>query len=148
MVAAASPQLDPPTERVVRMFEQLPDLVAGDADLVRRGRFLTTDFELGIGRCALLVSIASGEVRSVVRGPFLLRPWAFALRGEPETWAALLEPVPAPGVHDLMALSKSGRVRIEGNLQPFMANLQYVKDVIAAPRTKAVAASSALLIKG
>ena len=44
------------------------------------------------------------------------------------------EPVPAPGVHDLMALSKQGLVRIEGNLQPFMANLQFVKDVIAAPR--------------
>ena len=33
-----------------------------------------------------------------------------------------------------MALSKVGLARIEGNLQPFMANLQYVKDVVAAPR--------------
>ena len=25
-------------------------------------------------------------------------------------------------------------LRIEGNLQPFMANLQYIKDVVTAPR--------------
>ena len=134
MTASPATAIDPATERVVRMFEALPKLVAADADLVRRGRFLTTEFEIGVGAVPLHVSIDNGEVRSVSRGPFLLKPWVFALRAEPQTWSALLEPVPAPGVHDLMALSKQGLVRIEGNLQPFMANLQYVKDVIAAPR--------------
>jgi hypothetical protein len=33
-----------------------------------------------------------------------------------------------------MALSKVGLARIEGNLQPFMANLQVIKDIVAAPR--------------
>ena len=134
MAASQVPATDPATERILRMFEALPKLVAADADLVRRGRFLSTEFEIGVGKVPLHVTIASGEVRSVTRGPFLLRPWVFALRAEPATWEALLQPVPAPGVHDLLALAKTGLLRIEGNLQPFMANLQYVKDVVAKPR--------------
>ena len=126
---------DPATEHILQRFEALPALVAADADLIRRGRFLSTEFEIGVGAVPLNVSIVNGVVRTVMRGPFLLKPWVFALRAEAATWAALLEPVPAPGFHDLLALSKRGLVRIEGNLQPFMANLQFVKDVIAAVRT-------------
>ncbi len=125
---------DAATEQAAKLFEALPRLVAADADLVRRGRFLTCDFELGVGALPLFVSIANGEVKSVARGPFLLRPWTFAIRSAPETWLKFLEPMPAAGVHDLMALSKVGLAKIEGNLQPYMANLQYIKDVLAAPR--------------
>jgi len=121
-------------EQVARAFEGLPDLVAGNADLVRRGRFMTCDFKIGVGKLPLVVSVVQGRVTGVARGPFLLRPWAFSLTAAPETWLQLLEPIPAPGVHDVMALSKRGLLEIEGNLQPLMANLQYVKDVIAAPR--------------
>jgi hypothetical protein len=125
---------DAETERITRLFEALPGLVAGDSDLVRRGRHFTGDFEIGVGTQQLIVSVVSGEVKAVARGPFLLRPWMFAVRAAPATWAALLEPVPAPGVHDILALSKRGLARIEGNLQPFMANLQYVKDMLGKPR--------------
>jgi hypothetical protein len=124
-------------ERIARLFEELPSLVAADADLLRRGRFLTCDFELGIGGLALIVSIAEGGVESVTRGPFLLRPWAFAVRMAPEDWQRFLRPMPEPGWHDLMALTKRGAARIEGDLWPFMANLQYIKDVLAAPRALA-----------
>jgi hypothetical protein len=129
-------------ERVARWFERLPSLVAGDADLVRRGRFLTCDFEIGIGSLPLMVSVAEGRVSSVARGPFLLRPWAFAIRMSAADWLQFLRPIPEPGWHDIMALTKRGAARVEGNLQPFMANLQYVKDVLAAPRalTKDLAA--------
>lgn len=125
---------DAEADRVLSAFEALPRLVAADTDLVRRGRFLSCDFELGIGRQPLLVAIAEGLVTSVARGPFLLRPWVFAIRAEPATWSRFLEAMPAPGYHDLMAMTKVGRATIEGNLVPFMANLQYIKDVLAAPR--------------
>ncbi len=129
--------IDAESTRIIAMFEALPELVKADTDLVRRGRFLTTEFEIGVGRVPLHVSIVEGQVRAVTKGPFLLKPWVFALRADAATWGRLLEPVPAPGVHDLMALSKRGLLRIEGNLQPFMANLQYVKDVVTAPRALA-----------
>ncbi len=124
------------TDRVVALFDALPRLVDEDANLVRRGRHLTCDFEIGVGSVPLMISVEQGRVRSVARGPFLLRPWTFAVRAEASTWLAFFEPVPAPGVHDLMALSKRGLARIEGNLQPFMANLQYIKDTLAKPRAR------------
>lgn len=136
-MAATATARDALTEEIASRFEQLPRLVKADADLVRRGRFLTTDFKLGVGAVPLIVSIERGQVASVARGPFLLRPWVFALTAAPDTWSKLLEPVPKPGVHDVMALSKIGLLTIEGNLQPYMANLQYIKDVITAPRALA-----------
>jgi hypothetical protein len=80
------------------------------------------------------VGVAAGRITQVAHGPFLLKPWVFAIRMPAQDWLEFLAPVPEPGWHDIMALSKRGIARIEGNLQPFMANLQYVKDVLAAPR--------------
>jgi hypothetical protein len=134
-VAEASQQIsNADAERVVRSFERLPSLVGGNADLVRRGRFLICDFEIGVGTLPLAVRVEQGHIASVTRGPFLLKPWVFAVRMAPGDWLKFFEPFPAAGWHDLMALSKRGAARIEGNLQPFMANLQYIKDVLAAPR--------------
>ncbi|HWV83296.1 MAG TPA: hypothetical protein VNZ50_17845 [Hyphomicrobiaceae bacterium] len=116
------------------MFARLPELIDANSDLVRRGRFLTTDFAIIVGTIPLLVRIEAGRVTSVARGPFLLRPWTFSITAAPETWLALFKRVPDPGTHDLMALSKTGLARIEGNLQPFMANLQVIKDIVTAPR--------------
>ena len=132
--AATEATIDAATERVAALFERLPELVERDAHLIKRGRFLTTDFALVVGATPLLVGIESGRVTAVTRGPFLLRSWVFSIAASAETWLKLLKPVPDPGTHDLMALSKIGLARIEGNLQPFMANLQYVKDVVTAPR--------------
>ena len=128
------PATDAAAERVIALFERLPALVDGNADLVKRGRFLTTDFAIVVGATPLLVHIEGGRVTSVARGPFLLRPWTFSITAAAETWLKLLKPVPDPGTHDLMALSKVGLARIEGNLQPFMANLQVIKDIVTAPR--------------
>ncbi|ODT22959.1 MAG: hypothetical protein ABS54_10895 [Hyphomicrobium sp. SCN 65-11] len=119
---------------MIGLFERLPALVEANADLVKRGRFLSTDFALVVGATPLLVRVEAGRVTSVARGPFLLRPWTFSITAAPETWLKLLKPVPDPGTHDLMALSKVGLARIEGNLQPFMANLQVIKDIVTAPR--------------
>lgn len=40
------------------------------------------------------------------------------------------------GWHDVFALMRYGRMHIEGDLLPFMANLQFVKDLLAAPRSQ------------
>jgi hypothetical protein len=117
-----------------QLFEETPALLASDEDLVRRGRFLTADIEVGIGETPYAVRFENGRITHLAAGPFLLPSWVFAVRAEADTWLQLWQPVPAPGWHDLLALSKQGRLRIEGNLQPFMSNLQYVKDVLALPR--------------
>jgi hypothetical protein len=48
--------------------------------------------------------------------------------------------MPKAGWHDLLALTKRGEATLEGDIRPFMANLQYFKDVLALPRTTAGAA--------
>ncbi len=121
-------------ERILERFEALPRLAAADPDLARRGRFLSCDFEIGVGGTPLLVHIAEGRVATVARGPFLLKPWTFAVRAPADVWAKFLEPVPRPGWHDLMALTKVGRAEVQGNLVPFMGNLQFIKDLLALPR--------------
>ena len=115
----------------------LPRLVNNDAGLVRRGRYLTVTFLVGAGETEFLVRVVEGRLASVERGPFLMRSWTFALRASAESWQRFWEPVPGPGYHDLFAMKKLGVVRIEGDLGPLMANLRYVKDVVAAPRRRA-----------
>ncbi|HKX09800.1 MAG TPA: hypothetical protein VJN67_16490 [Stellaceae bacterium] len=116
------------------MLERLPELVNGDPVLVRRGRFLSTRFLVGVGETEYLVDIREGRIERVERGPFVMPSWRFALRGSAEAWRKFWQAVPPPGHHDLFALSKRGLLAIEGDLHPLMANLLYLKDVLAAPR--------------
>jgi hypothetical protein len=118
-------------------LEALPSLVNDNAALVRRGRFLTTTFLMEVGEVAYLVQVVEGRVVGVERGPFLMRSWSFALRASADAWRRFWEPIPAPGYHDLFAMKKGGVARIEGDLHPLMANLRYVKELVAAPRSTA-----------
>jgi hypothetical protein len=116
------------------MIERLPDLVNADAALVRRGRMLTVDVLLEIGAVPYHVSIASGRVAGIERGPLIMRSWAFAIRGNAQAWRQFWRPFPPPHFHDIFALAKRGEFRIEGNLYPLMTNLLYFKGMLAAPR--------------
>jgi hypothetical protein len=116
----------------------LPALVNGDAAVVRRGRFLTTAFLLGIDDEEYLVKVSEGRIASFERGPFLMRPWTFALRASAEAWQRFWEAAPPPGYHDLFAMKKRGAARVEGDLVPLMTHLRYVQDVITAPRRAAL----------
>jgi hypothetical protein len=121
-------------ERLATVFAELPRLAAGDPDLIRRGAFFDARFQVGIGAIQFDVVIGAGRITSLERGPFVMRPWRFAVRGTAEAWGRLWQPVPEPGWHDLLALVKRGCASVEGDLQPLMANLQYVKDLLALPR--------------
>jgi hypothetical protein len=120
--------------RLAAAFEQVPRLLAEDAILVRRGAFLDARFQVGIGAIPFDVTVAAGRIAALVRGPFVMSSWRFAVRGSAEGWGRLWQPVPDPGWHDLLALAKRGCVVLEGDLQPLMANLQYVKDLLVLPR--------------
>ena len=131
MIGAVSD--DPVHARIMAIAE----LVNADAGLVRRGRLCSTTFLLEAGEVPYLVRVQEGRVASIERGPFLLRPWAFALRASAEAWRRFWEPVPAPGYHDLFAMKKLGVASVEGDLVPLMTHLRYVKDLIATPRRAA-----------
>jgi hypothetical protein len=122
---------------IAAVLEQLAELVNADAGLVRRGRYLSTTFLVETGATAWLVSVHEGRVTRVERGPFLMRAWSFAVRASEEAWQRFWAPVPAAGWHDLFAMTKGGQATVEGDLRPLMANLRYVKDVLAKPRRAA-----------
>jgi pimeloyl-ACP methyl ester carboxylesterase len=118
------------------VLDTLADLVNADADLVRRGRFLTTTFLVDVGTTSYLIRVLEGRIARVERGPFLMREWSFAVRAPEEAWRRFWQPVPAPGHHDLFAMTKNGHARVEGDLVPLMANLRYVTDVLTRLRPR------------
>jgi hypothetical protein len=118
-------------------IERLAELGNADAWLVRRGRFLDVTFLVEIGQTPYLVRIHRGRIEAIDKGPHIMPRWAFALRAPEAAWAAFWQPVPAPGFHDLIAMLKSGVLRIEGDQHPFMANLRYFKDLLTLPRAQA-----------
>jgi hypothetical protein len=121
-------------EEAARQFARLPDLVNGNAALVRRGRFLTTEFLVGAGALPVYVSVQGGIIADVALGPALMRAWRFAIRAGAGDWGRFWQATPAPGWHDILAMKRFGHATIEGDLQPLMANLRYIKEVLEAPR--------------
>jgi hypothetical protein len=121
------------------VMEQLAQLVNANDRLVWRGRFVDTTFLVEVGDVSWLVKISAGRITSVTHGPFVMPAWTFALRATRETWEQFWLANPRPGFHDLFALLKRRALRIEGNLHPFMSNLLYFKDVMAALRPREVA---------
>ena len=121
-------------DRAVAAFQRLPELVAHDQDLMLRGAYLTVEFMVAIDSVPFYLSIVRGRLVALERGPKLMRPWRFAIRGTVEAWNRFWQPTPEPGWHDIFALMKRQQTRAEGDLRPFMANLQYIKDLLAAPR--------------
>ena len=130
-------------EGVEQMIERIPDLVNADANLVRRGRFLSTTFLVEIGDQGYLVKILEGRIASITPGPFVTPTYSFALRAPRDEWELFWTEMPPPGHHDIFALFKRGKLKIEGDLRPFMANLLYIKDVLAKPRQIAPAQPAA-----
>ena len=116
------------------MLDQIAGLVNGDAGLVRRGRFVDTTFMIAIDEAYTLLRIREGRIVEVKPGPFITPDFSFAVRASREVWEKFWQPLPPLGFTDVFALIKTKLMRVEGDIHPFMANLLYFKDVLAAPR--------------
>ncbi|MGP1675710.1 MAG: hypothetical protein ACTS6J_00960 [Burkholderiales bacterium] len=116
-----------------RFRQAVESTFASDTELLRRGVLVDTRCLIEIDTEQLLLTIRNGRP-TIAQRVALLGSWEFAIRAGAEAWMALWQPAPKPGWHDLFALTKRGAMRIEGSLQPFMANLQYFKDLVTLPR--------------
>jgi hypothetical protein len=116
------------------MLDKIAGLVNADSRLVQRGRFVDTTFMIVVGDDSTLLRIQAGEVTKVTPGPFITPNYSFCLRASRDVWEKFWQPLPPRGFTDVFALVKTKLMQIEGDLHPFMANLFYFKDVIAAPR--------------
>ena len=117
------------------LLVRLPEFVNGNAAVLRRGSHISTEMMIEIGATPYHLTIVQGRIESLLRGPLLMRSWSFAIRGGDDAWRRFWAPRPAPGDHDLFALTKSGQFRIEGDFRPLMTNLLYFKALLEAPRT-------------
>ena len=79
------------------MIERIAELVNADANLVRRGRFLSTTFLIDVGDQGYLVSIIEGRIVSVTPGPFVTPNYSFALRAPRDEWEMFWSKLPPPG---------------------------------------------------
>ena len=120
------------------MIDTIARLVNADTGLVRRGRFVDTTFLIAIDDANTLIRIQEGRVTKVTPGPFITPDYSFALRASREVWEKFWQPLPPLGFTDIFALIKTKLMRVEGDIHPFMANLLYFKDVIAARRREAI----------
>jgi len=120
-----------------RLRHAIDSAFAHETDLLRRGALVDTCCLIEIGPEQIVLTIREGRPVIAARPP-LLGSWEFAIRARPEAWLALWQPIPKPGWHDLFALSKRGEMRFEGRMHPFMANLQYFKDLVTLPRAGAL----------
>ncbi|ALM82961.1 hypothetical protein [Bordetella sp. N] len=102
-----------------------------------RPRRCNVEMLVRFGATPVHVSVRDGRVRQAAVITLPLDSWDFGLSADADAWQRFWAPVPAPGWHDIFALSKRGALRIDGNLQPLMANLQFVKDLVALGREDA-----------
>lgn len=131
-----TPFSDSATDAVTTAFADIPALLDQTPALIARGRFLDCECLLGPSGHPFHASIRAGRIVELVPAPVLMRSWRFSYRAGPAAWVEYWQSPPRPGWHDLLALTKRGEATLEGDLHPFMANLQYFKDVLALPRNR------------
>lgn len=115
----------------------IPALVNCDQVLLRRGRFLTADIQVGIGAARFILAVDKGRLGTVEPATALMRSWTFSVRAEAVDWLGHWREPAAAGWYDILGMKKRGLMTIEGDMRPFLQNLQYVKDVLASPRQAA-----------
>lgn len=115
-------------------LESLTRRLDVDASLRRRARGLDLRMLLvASGRGSILV-IRDGAIVSVEDDLGPMHEWDISLSMAEADWLAFWQPEPAPGWHDIFALTRSGRLTIGGDHLQLMRYLQVVKDLLALPQ--------------
>jgi len=117
-----------------RFVDTLRSPAARTETLARQGRTFSADWIVRIGGTAHLIRTEAGRVTGCEPGLPLLRSTRLSVNGTPRAWHELWKPMPRAGWHDVFALYKRGEMQFEGDIQLFLAHLQYLKDVLNLPR--------------
>lgn len=126
------------------MLDNIQDIVNADPWLQRKGRWVNAVFMVeaagspgatdAAAESRWRLTVRQGRIESIERGPFVMPASDLTFRAPLEAWSEFWRPAPKPGYNDLLALLRRRLLRVEGDLQPFMANLFYFKGVLEAPR--------------
>ena len=116
------------------LFQTVRKQLNTDDHLKHLGRFCSTELLLQSGEQSVHLRVEHGLLAKVVQGPLRMRAWQFALRAQPQSWNEFWQPVPAVGFNDIFAMSRHGRLAIEGDMGPLLGHLRYFKEMLALPR--------------
>ena len=135
MASETSPKAaDAREQPLVDAVLKIPVLMEAEPSLARRGRFLTADFQLVLGRQVCFFSVVEGRITHIETKPQIMRPAAFRIAAEVPAWLKFWQLMPEPGWHDILAMMKRNHLTVDGDLRVFMGHLQYIKDILALPR--------------
>jgi hypothetical protein len=116
------------------MIEKLAELVNGSQPVVSRGRLVTAEIQVLVGKDEYRIRIEEGRIAGVDKGPFLMRPCSLTVRASAEAWGKFWLRYPPPGYQDIFAMTKRGEAEVSGDFRLLMQNLRYFKEVLEAPR--------------
>jgi hypothetical protein len=122
---------------IVERLMRLPALHRAVPVLGAMQKFAGMDCLVGTFSAGVHLSIRGGEIVAIEPGPVRMKSWDFAFRATPGAWEEHWRAIPRAGFHDILALTKRGLATVEGDMQPFLANLQFFKDLVALPRADA-----------
>jgi hypothetical protein len=114
-------------EAMQRRLEETPHLL-------RLGRLFSETVLVEVDGSEFYLAFRDGHLTSIVNGPSRKTPWRFALRTDAAALAAFWEPMPKAGFHDIFALVKIGRARIDGDILTLVKNLRFFKEFLALAR--------------
>jgi len=119
------------------MLERIQEIAAAletRPHLHRIGALFSETVLLEVDGAEFYLAFEKGHLVSVVPGPSKRTPWRFALVTDAAALEAFWQPLPPPGFHDIFALAKIGRLRIQGDILALVKNLRFMKEVLALPR--------------
>ena len=109
--------------------------VNSNQDLLKRGKWVNLTFTFGIENTDYLIEIINGKVNSIKKRVLLTKSGVFRIHGESVSWEKHWLKNPPRDYHDIFAMLAKKIIILEGDLTPFIQNLQYFKDLIASNRT-------------
>ncbi len=108
--------------------------VNADPALVRRGRWVSLTFTLGIDDIDYLITIKKGKIVDITERKLQTITGQFSIRADAQSWRKHWQKIPQRDYHDIFSMLAKDFVNIDGDLVPLMQNLQYFKDVISKNR--------------
>ena len=118
----------------MQLIEKWINKINSNQRLVENGRWLNLTFTFGIGDKDYLIQIINGKVSSITKRTLLTKSGIFKIHGPIDSWEKHWLKTPPRDYHDIFAMLAKKIITIDGNLTPFIQNLQYFKDLIASNR--------------
>ncbi|MFZ5965153.1 hypothetical protein ACOXXX_19595 [Thalassococcus sp. BH17M4-6] len=119
---------------MIQIFRQLQQALDAQPHIQRLGRLFSETVLIEVGGDEYYLTFEKGHLVSVTEGPSRKTPWRFALRTDADALEKFWKARPEPGFHDIFALVKIGRGRIDGDILSLVKNLRFMKEVLALPR--------------